>query len=53
MQEDNVKLRLPPPSISFSLLNAFSLSIVYAKIEAELYIRWWVALAPSCLYLLI
>ena len=41
------------PSFSFPILSLFTLAIIFAKIEDDLFIAWWVTLLPTFAYVLL
>ncbi len=45
------RLVIPPPSYSFIWLNCLTLALFYAKIEVELYVKWWVVFFPTICFL--
>lgn len=45
------KVVISPPSTSFAVLNLLSLALMYSKIEKGVYLKWWVVLSPTTLFL--
>lgn len=45
------RVTVGPPSVGFGLMNLLSLAIVYAKVADNLYVKWWVAVLPSIIFL--
>lgn len=45
------KIVIGPPSVSFSWLNLLSLAIFYAKVENNLYVKWWIVSLPTNIFL--
>ncbi|KAL4471417.1 hypothetical protein ABPG74_008310 [Tetrahymena malaccensis] len=44
------KVIVAPPSTSFGFLNLLSLAIFYAKVEKNLYVKWWIVFLPTNIF---
>lgn len=50
MQTEEIRIVIPPPSYSFTILNLFTLALFYVKIDKNWYLQWWIVFSPTSLF---